>query len=215
MKPLRSWTQVGLLLAISTWAALNPARSDEPSLPAEPDRSAVVSPDVVAEGDSTPAVVSAPTPAVEALSPEVETSLPTTNATPPTGESSVPKLQKPMDLDSQFEPPIEVNPQPANATPRALFANPATTKVEQKTAEPLVPQPAAVLAPVIAKTSGAATQNVQVGPDVSYSPSSVTINAGDTISEDAGQGTDRVESSISYSLGGGVQSAIHEAFTLG
>ena len=151
MKPLRSWTQVGLLLAISTWAALNPARSDEPSLPAEPDRSAVVSPDVVAEGDSTPAVVSAPTPAVEALSPEVETSLPTTNATPPTGESSVPKLQKPMDLDSQFEPPIEVNPQPANATPRALFANPATTKVEQKTAEPLVPQPAAAPAPVVAE----------------------------------------------------------------
>ena len=49
MKSLRTWTQVGLLLAISTWAALNPAYSDD-TLPAiVSDRPAAVSPDVRSE----------------------------------------------------------------------------------------------------------------------------------------------------------------------
>ena len=151
MKLLRSWTQVGLLLAISTWAALNSAHSDD-TLPAiVSDRPAAVSPDVVSEDDSAPATKTEsnpePKPAAEALSPEPEISLPTTTATPPTGESSVPKPETPMDIDSQFETPIEVNPQSANTSPRPLFSGPPTTKVQAPTSEaPKPPQPTPVVA---------------------------------------------------------------------
>ena len=130
MKPLRSWTQVGLLLAISTWTALNPAHSDDPTQPtAQTSRPAAVSPDVVLE-DEPKAVA-----ASEALAPEPETSLPTTTVMPPTGESTTPKLQTPMDLDAQFETPIEVNPQPV------------ITPAQPRTVETPKPQPAPAPAP--------------------------------------------------------------------
>ena len=132
MKPLRSWTQVGLLLAISTWTALNSAHSDDPSQPAaQTSRPAAVSPDVVIEEEPKAAVAS------EALAPEPETSLPTTTVMPPTGESNAPKPQTPMDLDAQFETPIEVNPQPV------------ITPVQPRTVEIPKPQPAPVPAPVV------------------------------------------------------------------
>lgn len=147
MKPFRSWTQVGLLLAISTWAALNPAHSDEPQPATEPDRPTAVSPDVTSEDETTPVTTPEskpePKPVSEVLSPEPEGSLPNTTAMPPTGESSVPKPQTPMDIDSQFETPIEVNPQSANANPRSLFSGPSTTKVQAPPNEPVAPpQPA-------------------------------------------------------------------------
>lgn len=135
MKPFRSWTQVGLLLAISTWTALNPAHSDDPVPPTESERPTAVSPDVPSQGDSP------------SLSPEPESALPTTTALPPTGESSVPKPQTPMDIDSQFEPPIEVHPQPANGNPRELLSGPSTTKVQAQPSERVTPQPAP--APVV------------------------------------------------------------------
>ncbi len=134
MKPLRSWTQVGLLLAISTWTALNSAHSDDPMQPtAQSSRPAAVSPDVVLEEE--PKAIAAS----EALSPEPESSLPTTTVMPPTGESNTPKPQTPMDLDAQFETPIEVNPQPTNAPP------------QPRTVETPKPQPAPAPAPVVAE----------------------------------------------------------------
>lgn len=166
MKSLRTWTQVGLLLAISTWTALNSAHSDD-TLPAiVSDRPAAVSPDVVSEGDSVPATKTESTPeskpATDALSPEPESTLPTTTATPPTGESSVPKPETPMDIDSQFETPIEVNPQPANANPRALFSGPSTTKVQVPTNEAPLPPPAPVVAAPIDPLVKLATDAVEV-----------------------------------------------------
>ncbi len=151
MKSLRTWTQVGLLLAISTWTALNPAHSDDPLPPTESERPAAVSPDVASEESSAPATSSeskpGPNPATEALIPEPETSLPTTTATPPTGESSVPKPEVPMDIDSQFETPIEANPRPTNANPRELFSGSSTTKIQAPVSEvPKVPQPVPVVA---------------------------------------------------------------------
>ena len=134
MKPLRSWTQVGLLLAISTWTALNSAHSDDPTQPtAQTSRPAAVSPDVVLEEEPKAAVAS------QALSPEPETSLPTTTVMPPTGESNAPKLQTPMDIDAQFETPIEVNPQPV------------ITPAQPRTVETPKPQPAPTPAPVVAE----------------------------------------------------------------
>lgn len=166
MKSLRTWTQVGLLLAISTWAALNQARSDD-TLPAiVSDRPAAVSPDVAPEEDAVPATKTetapAPKPATDALSPEPESTLPTTTATPPTGESSVPKPETPMDIDSQFETPIEVNPQPANANPRALFSSPSTTKAQVPTNEAPMPTPAPVVAAPIDPLVKLATEAVEV-----------------------------------------------------
>ena len=122
MKPFRSWIQVGLLLAISAWAALNPAYSDDPSLPPDSDRPVAVSPDVESEENSTSAKAAEAKPAKDVLNPEVENSLPTSTVTPPTGESSVPKPQTAVDIDSQFETPIEVNPQSASSSPRGLFS---------------------------------------------------------------------------------------------
>ena len=152
MKSLRSWTQVGLLLSISAWTALNPAHSEDPLPPQESSRPAAVSPDVTSKGDATPAPTteskSEPTSVAEALSPEPETSLPTTTATPPTGESDVPKPSKPMDIDSQFEPPIEISPQPADSSPQALFSKPSTIKVEAPTIEAPKPPAPIVAAPV-------------------------------------------------------------------
>lgn len=132
MKPLRSWTQVGLLLAISTWTALNPAQSDDLAVPAQSSRPAAVSPDVVLEEEPKPA-------ASEALSPEPETSLPTTTVMPPTGESNTPRPQTPMDIDAQFETPIEVNPQPV-----IIPAQPRTVETPK-------PQPAPAPAPIVAE----------------------------------------------------------------
>ncbi|MBC7820597.1 MAG: hypothetical protein IAG10_27245 [Planctomycetaceae bacterium] len=135
MKPLRSWTQVGLLLTISTWTALNSAHSDDPAQPvAESSRPAAVSPDVVLEEEPKAAQ---PPAASEALSPEPETSLPTTTVMPPTGESSVPRPQTPMDIDAQFETPIEVNPQPAKAP------------VQPRVVETPEPKPIPAPAPVV------------------------------------------------------------------
>lgn len=152
MKPFRSWTQVGLLLAISTWTALNPAHSDDPLPATEFDRPAAVSPDVSSEEEPAQATRSETKPepklAAEALSPEPESSLPTTTATPPTGESSVPKPEVPMDIDSQFETPIEVNPQPANTNPRALFSGPSAAKVQAPTSEAPKSSAPAVAEPV-------------------------------------------------------------------
>lgn len=149
MKPFRSWTQVGLLVAISAWTALNSAFSEDPAPVAEPDRPAAVSPDVdpetKAEETPTPTIEAKPEPkpAAEPLAPEPEGALPTTTATPPTGESSTPKPKTPMDIDSQFEPPIEINPQPATASPRPLFSGPmskpATTEVTPPAPQPPVP----------------------------------------------------------------------------
>ncbi len=167
MKSLRSWTQVGLLLAISTWTALNSAHSDDPLPATESDRPAAVSPDVVSEEDPAPATKAEsnpePKPATEALSPEPESSLPTTTATPPTGESSVLKPEVPMDIDSQFETPIEVNPQPTNENPRALFSGPSTTKVQAPVSEvPQAPQPAPVVAAPVDPLVKLATDAVEV-----------------------------------------------------
>lgn len=167
MKSLRSWTQVGLLLAISTWTALNPAHSDDPLTPTESDRPAAVTPDVASEDDSVPATSSESQPepklATEALSPEPESNLPTTTATPPTGESSVPKPEVPMDIDSQFETPIEVNPQSTNGSPKALFSGPSTTKVQAPVSEvPKVPQPVPVVAAPVDPLVKLATDAVEV-----------------------------------------------------
>ena len=137
MKPLRSWTQVGLLLAISTWTALNSAHSDDPSQPAAQvfRAAAAVSPDVVIEEEPKAVVAS------EALAPEPETSLPTTTVMPPTGETNAPKPQTPMDLDAQFETPIEVNPQPV-ITP----GQPRAVEIPKPQ-----PAPVSVPAPVVAE----------------------------------------------------------------
>ena len=169
MKSLRTWTQVGLLLAISTWTALNVGYADDPAPSTESPRPAAVTPDVpveeepatvaestkpestTAESKTTESKPEEKAPA-ESLSPEPESSLPTTTATPPTGESSVPKPLTPMDINSQFETPIEVLPLPANAVPRTLFSAPTTTKVEPKTTVTPAPQrPVVVPAPVIAE----------------------------------------------------------------
>ena len=127
MKPLRSWSQFGLLLAISTWTALNTAHSDDPGSPtADAARPAAVSPDVVTPDAvvEDEAVVNRPKTdspqASERLRPEPETTLPTTTAMPPTGDSTgTPKPTTPMDIDAQFEPPIEVNPQAVNPSASA------------------------------------------------------------------------------------------------
>ena len=167
MKSLRTWTQVGLLLAISTWAALNPAHSDDTLPETVSDRPAAVSPDVAPEEVSVPATKSEsnpePKPVAEALRPEPESSLPTTTATPPTGESSTPKPETPMDIDSQFETPIEVNPQSANSNPRGLFSGPSTTKVQAPTNEvPKQPPPAPVVAAPVDPLVKLATDAVEV-----------------------------------------------------
>lgn len=152
MKPFRSWAQVGLMLAISTWTALNSAHSDDPVPTTESQRAASVSPDVEHKDevapDTTPEAKPESKPAAESLSPEPETALPITTALPPTGESSRPQPQVPMDIDSQFEPPIEVNPQPANSAPRSLFSGPSTTKVQTQPSESVTPPPSAP-APVV------------------------------------------------------------------
>ncbi|MFM9966370.1 MAG: hypothetical protein ACKV2Q_34775 [Planctomycetaceae bacterium] len=143
MKPLRSWAQVGLLLAISTWTALNPAHSDDPAQPrTDSARRAAVSPDVVVEEE-----LSAES---EALSPVPETSLPTTTVMPPTGESLAPKPQTPMDIDAQFETPIEVNPQTAKAADRSNASSPMATPAPQPApTQAPTPTPApAVVAPI-------------------------------------------------------------------
>jgi len=167
MKSLRTWTQVGLLLAISTWTAFNPVRSEDSQSPLEPDRPAAVTPDVVSEDDSDPASKteskSEPKVAAEALSPEPDSSLPTTTVTPPTGESSVPKPLTPMDIDSQFETPIEVNPLPTNAGPRPTFSGPSTTKVQAPVSEvPKLPQPTPAVAAPVDPLVKLATEAVEV-----------------------------------------------------
>ena len=149
MKSLRTWTQVGLLLAISTWTALNSAHAEDPAPATEFERPAAVTPDVSVEAD--PATTS-PTAELkpESLSPEPEALLPITTATPPTGESNVPKPLTPMDINSQFETPIEVTPLPANATPQPLFSAPTTTKVEPKKVDAAPPpRPINPPAPVV------------------------------------------------------------------
>jgi hypothetical protein len=141
MKPFRSWAQVGLLLAISTWTALNPAHSDDPTPPiTESSRVAAVSPDVVLEDEPQSAETSS---SANTLSPEPETSLPTTTAMPPTGESNGPKPQTPMDLDAQFETPIEVNPMPTTAQARPATPGPTFTPTPSQPVETSVSKPTA------------------------------------------------------------------------
>ncbi len=154
-------------MAISIWTALNPAHSDDPLSPTESERPAVVNPDVVSEEDTAPATKTESNPepkvAAETLSPEPESSLPTTTVTPPTGESSVPKPETPMDIDSQFETPIEVNPQPANESPRPLFSGPSSTKVQAPIREvQKLPQPAPVVAAPVDPLVKLATDAVEV-----------------------------------------------------
>lgn len=169
MKPFRFWAQVGLMLAISTWTALNPAHSDDPMPTTELERPAAVTPDVDPKDEAAPAPTpeakSEPMPAAETLSPEPETALPTTTALPPTGESSRPKPQTPMDIDSQFEPPIEVNPQPASSAPRSLFSGPSTTKVQAQPNEnipPTQPAPVSVVEPPMDPLLKLATEAVEI-----------------------------------------------------
>lgn len=163
MKSLRSWTHVGLLLAIATWTALNPAHSDDPSTSAEePARPSVVSPDAPEDAaksnnDSTADAKSANEPndgasTAETLTPEPESALPTTTATPPTGETGAPKPETPLDIDSQFEPPIEVNPQPATSGARPSKSSPAPLPESKHVTEPPVtsaPVPVEVVDPLV------------------------------------------------------------------
>ena len=162
MKSLRSWTQVGLLSAIALWNAAGALRAEDGVQPAtDAPQAAAVAPEAKSEElslDDPKPVAEKPAeekaaegkPAEEkpteaksagdSLAPEPEASLPTTSATPPTGESSAAtKPEKPMDLEPQFEVPIEVNPQPATNKAnsvtlpakktdlRDLFSEPATT----------------------------------------------------------------------------------------
>lgn len=165
MKSLRSLAQVGLLLVLSTWSALNPVHSDDPVASKESDRPTAVTPDVPADADTAAATGTSSEPAKEVLSPEPESSLPTTTAMPPTGESSVPKPQTPMDIDAQFETPIEVNPQSTSPTPRGLFSSPSTTKVQvpaSDVAKPIQPVPTPVVVAPIDPLLKLATDAVEV-----------------------------------------------------
>ena len=176
MKSLRSWIQVGLLSAIAIWYASGSAHTEDAPQPAvEVSQPAVVTPEATKE----PATSEESKPKIEkptsgSLTPEPEASLPTTSATPPTGESTnASKPEKPMDIDSQFEVPIEVNPQPASnksntvvlpgkkSELRDLFSEPVVTP---KTANPPKPQ---VPAPVVAEAIDPLLQMVNEAIDVS------------------------------------------------
>ncbi len=140
MKSLCVWIQVGLLSAIAFWGSLCRAEDGLP-LEKEDSRPTSVTPDVEQEepkaDDVQPSFESKLT---ASLQPEPETALPQSSATPPTGDSSDTKKPQPaVDLDAQFEIPIEVNPQPANRSAtelRGLFSNPPTT-----TSKPLTQKP--------------------------------------------------------------------------
>lgn len=160
MKPLRSWAQVGFLLAITTWTALNSAQSDDSTQPTtESSRPTAVSPDVVLEVE--PKSTESPAPA-ETLTPEPEISLPTTTAMPPTGESNSPKPQTPMDLDAQFETPLEVNPLPANPQPRPAIFGPAITPVQPRTPQSPAIQPEPAVAESIDPLLKLANEAVEI-----------------------------------------------------
>ena len=187
MKSLRPWIQVGLLSAIAIWNASGSAHTEDATQPiAEVSRPAAVTPDVTVEEESAEeANPVTDEPAGEALAPEPETSLPTTSATPPTGESTNgSKPEAPMDIDSQFEVPIEVNPQSSTdkaksgATPgktdepQSLFPTPSVTPQATKPATtqpstvetPVKPQP---VAPVVAEPVDPLMQLVNDAIDVS------------------------------------------------
>ncbi len=141
MKSLRPWIQVGLLSAIALWNASDFAHSEDTPQPAvDTSQPAAVVPEVTSNGrsseESKPATDK---PARDSLTPEPETSLPTTSATPPTGESTTAnKLEKPMDLDSQFEIPIEVNPQPATNKSNSVVLPGKKSELRELFSEPVV-----------------------------------------------------------------------------
>lgn len=134
MKPLRSWAQAGILFAVSTWTVSQAALLDGavPTPPVE-SRPAAVSPDVDLSEPSIepPKPVTISTEPKTVITPEPEFTLPTTTATPPTGDTLNPLAKKaPMDLNEQFEVPLEVNPQSKGAeAPRSLFSNAPVTTV--------------------------------------------------------------------------------------
>ncbi|MCX7421277.1 MAG: hypothetical protein NT013_17285 [Planctomycetia bacterium] len=202
MKSLRPWIQVGLLSVIALWNAAGAVCSEEPSKPAvDVPQPAAVAPEVKSEelslDEPKPATEkpteekvaeeksAEPKSASDSLAPEPETSLPTTSATPPTGESSSgDKPVKPMDLDPQFEVPIEVNPQSATSKSnnvtlpakkselRDLFSEPVATsktvapaKTLPTTTEPPVKAQAPV--PVIAEPVDPLLQLVNEAIEVS------------------------------------------------
>lgn len=161
MKSFRPWIQVGLLSAITIWGLSSRAAEDD-ARAIEDSRPAAVSPDVTnpdLESDATkPAADTKP---ATSLLPEPESALPQSAVTPPTGESpDAKKPQVPMDLDAQFEEPIEVNPKPANRSGelRGLFSNSPTTTGTKAESQPVessssqttvnAPAPAVVAEPV-------------------------------------------------------------------
>src|SRR5712691_4766308 len=105
MKSFRLWIQVGLWSAIAIGGSSSRVQPDDAS---EPPRPSAVTPDVTA-GEILPFDESTKADA-ESLRPEPESALPITSATPPTENlTDAPKPQTPMDIDEQFEIPIEVN----------------------------------------------------------------------------------------------------------
>ncbi len=148
MKSLRSWIQVGLLSAIAAWSFSGSVHSEDVRQPiVEKSGPSGVSPDLVSE-DSSVEKSSSAEEAGTRLRPEPETALPTSSTMPPTGDS--PKSKKPivpMDIDAQFEIPIEVNPlssnkpnsarpTPQNSDIRSLFSNAPITPTTSTSTDP-------------------------------------------------------------------------------
>ncbi len=115
MTSLRPWIQVGAFLGIAMASSSSSAYSEEAnSRPAARGRFATVSPDIDTQTGEFPADEK-PT---EALQPQPELGLPAQSALPPQGEpreSTKPKIA--IDLNLQFEIPIELYRQPAADRP--------------------------------------------------------------------------------------------------
>jgi hypothetical protein len=141
MNPFRSCTQVGLLLGIVTCTILPAAQSEETRPSRGLLRLAAVTPDVLFDeaSDSKTGIVQA---ADVELRPEPEVSLPISSALPPTGDSTTTKPVEPMDIDSQFQQPVEVRQQPLATNARKVESRPTTTSVvadpSQQTAPPSI-----------------------------------------------------------------------------
>ena len=160
MKSLRPWIQVGLLSAITAWCVSGSVHSDDARPPAvEKSRPSALSPDVTVKDSPTQDASSAEKPG-GSLRPEPETALPTSSAMPPTGDSSTPaKPLVPMDIDSQFEIPLEVSPSssnkvnsavptPQNGEVRGLFSKPAPSEPQLRDIETAEPSKSSVTSPV-------------------------------------------------------------------
>ncbi|HLQ43338.1 MAG TPA: hypothetical protein VK137_01305, partial [Planctomycetaceae bacterium] len=153
MKSFRLWIQVGLWSAIALGSSSSRALPDDAS---ELLRPPAVTPDVTAadilsSDESTKAEATS-------LRPEPESALPTTSATPPTGNlTDAPKPQTPMDIDDQFEIPIELDPVPATnnaGNGRRLFSDSPTLPPQSRLTLPRLetppPQTPVRPAPVVA-----------------------------------------------------------------